>query len=405
MVKPTQIIAQKSALHAAAQRAAAVADEKSAMPILSHVLLTAQAGKLTYAATDLASTVEGELSAMVDQELGAKVAFCLHAKRFAEVLGVMPEGEVTITLKSSRVIVRAGRRTFELATLDAGDFPTVERAQKFAVELEARLLRDLIARTAPSMSDDDTRPHLRALYLALGASGAGAGADARQITVVSTDGHRLTVVQAPAPDGAATFSILVPGPAVHEIARVLDATTKAAAPKKGAEAQAPTVRLSTSQNLVSVEAHGVVFTSKLVDAAFPSYAQVMPVGWESTVRVNRDEALGALTATSVVEGKNSAVALAVSGADLSITSQVPDVGSASDEVAAEVEGKPPKIGLNSRYLRTALQSALACERVELCLSGALDPLVVRAERGAPEQGGVVASVVVMPLRLDSDGAL
>lgn len=397
MAKPTQITVQKSAVLAASQRAAAVADEKSAMPILAHVLLTALPDKLVFAATDLGRTVEGEVPAALTIEPGGRSSFCLHAKRFAEVLGVMPEGEITILVKPSNVVIRAGRRAFELATLDAGDFPKVERATKFAAEFDARRLRSLIARTSPMMSTDDTRPYLRALYLALGTGNA--GPDSRLMTAVSTDGHRLTVVHAHAPDGAATFSVLVPAPAVMEIAHILDALGRAAAPKKGAEAPAPTVRVSTSLTLVTIEAPGVVFTSKLVDAAFPSYAQVVPDAWESTVRVNRVEALGALQATSVVEGQNAGVVLEMKGADLSVTSTVPDVGTAVDEISAETDGKVPRIGVNSRYLRAALQHALECEVVELCMSGELDPMIVRPDRGNPEEGGIIACAVIMPMRV------
>ena len=61
-----------------------------------------------------------------------------------------------------------------------------------------------------------------------------------------------------------------------------------------------------------------------------------------------------------------------------IRAESPDVGKVEEEVPAHLEGGPVEIAFNARYLLDVLE-ALEVERVNLDLSGPLNPGMVRVE--------------------------
>lgn len=399
----TIITAQKSALVDAMHRAAAVAaDAKSAMPILSHVYLESlPAGQLRFAATDLLQSVEGAIPATVSRP----DKLCVSAKKLAEVIGVMPEGIVTLRIPDKRttLIVTAAKRKFELAAMPGEDFPTVKRAEGNPITLDAALFVDLIKRTHAMMSTDDTRPHLAALFLAFGHG---------SLRACATDGHRLTVVEAPGPGDrrAPARSVLIPASSVKEIRDVLTGAiaehsiAAKKAPKDsvgpGSAPPAPTFQFTADKTFVTVVAGDVVFTTKLVDAAFPSVDQVIPTTWTSTIRVARAGLLDAIRAVTTIGKDVKGIALECTAGELTISLVQTDVGEARDEVPVETEGNPPRTGLNAKYLNDAIGESLRGDEVELCLTGELDPIIVRPVGGAADgASGVKVTCIVMPMRV------
>src|SRR5262249_2472106 len=141
-----------------------VADKKSAMPILTNVLVAAEGGGgLRLAATDLLLAVSSTVAA--DVRKGGSVA--LPAKATFEMVKSLPEGEVNVVVGPNySARVSGGKRRFELGGMPGDDFPTLPSPGRTELrELPVEALSDLIALTAFSMSTDDTRPHLAGALL------------------------------------------------------------------------------------------------------------------------------------------------------------------------------------------------------------------------------------------------
>jgi DNA polymerase-3 subunit beta len=356
-----------------------VADKKSAMPILTNVLVAAEGqGGLRLAATDLLLSVVGMVAA--DVRKGGSVS--LPAKQLFDFVKAMPEGDVSVVVGANfSARVSGGKRRYELVGMPGDEFPNLPDPGRAELrDLPVDALAELIGLTAFSMSTDDTRPHLAGALLEV---------DGTTLRMVTTDGHRLSKAEKKLADGSkGNFSLLIPAKGIHELRRLLD---EAKGEKKGDEAL--TVAIGKSGSNVFFRREGVTMAVKLVDAAFPAYQQVVPASSDRAARVARASLLDALRAVSLVSAdRTSGVKMQFTANKLTLTSENPDVGAGTDEMDADLQGKDLTIGFNSRYLIDVV-SALGADDVVLEMSGELDPGVIRPA-GSDEFIGVI-----MPMRI------
>ena len=364
-------------------RVQAVADKKSTMAILMNVLIAADSsGSVRLAATDLLLSVTGTLRA--DVRKGGSVA--LPARHVFEIVKTLPEGEVTVTVAQNySARIRGGKRRFDLVGMPGEDFPSLPEIGKVPmVSVPVDDLGDLIALTSFSMSTDDTRPHLSAALFEMSGD---------TLRMVTTDGHRLSKAERKIPGMSASNKLLIPARSIHELKRVVDEAHAEKSERKDTGPVTIAVGAATSQGPVFFQRDGMTLSSKLVDAAFPSYEQVIPTGTDRTVELSRPGLLDALRAVSLVAAdRTSGVKLQMSGSRVVVSSDNPDVGAGMDEIDADLTGDDLTIGFNSKYVIDVL-SALSSDRVALDLSGELDPGLIRPV-GRDDFIGVI-----MPMRI------
>jgi DNA polymerase-3 subunit beta len=364
-------------------RVQSVADKKSAMPILGNVLIVAESGgSVRLSATDLLLSVTGAMRA----EVKKPGSVALHARHIFDAVKALPDGDITVTVeKNYTARLKAGKRRFDFTGMPGEDFPTMPDPGKTSLTaIPIDDLADLISLTSFSMSSDDTRPHLAAALFEI------AGETLRMVT---TDGHRLSKAERTISGMKGATKLLIPAKGIHEVKRLLDEVRAEKAEKKDGGPATLLVGAVSSQGPVFFQRDGVTLSSKLVDAAFPSYEQVIPSGTDRGARVNRLAFLDALRAVSLVASdRTSGVKLAMSGSRVVLTSENPDVGAGMDELDAELTGPDVTIGFNSKYVIDVL-GALVTDDVALDLSGELDPGVIRPV-GRDDFIGVI-----MPMRI------
>jgi len=361
-------------------RVQSVADKKSAMPILSNVLIAADAaGNVRLSATDLLLAVQSTMRAEVKR--AGSVA--LSARHVFDTVKALPDGDITVTVeKNFSAKLKSGKRNFTLTGQPGDDFPSLPDVGKIPLtQIPVDDLADLIALTSFSMSSDDTRPHLAAALVEL---------SGETLRVVTTDGHRLSKAERAISGMKGQSKLLIPAKGIHELKRIVD---EIRSEKAAGAAQTLGLGAVSSQGPVFFQRDGMTLSSKLVDAAFPSYEQVIPTATDRSVTLGRPAFLDALRAISLVAAdRTSGVKLAVTTGRCVISSENPDIGSGQDEIDAALQGPEITIGFNSKYLIDVL-NALGSDECALDLSGELDPGVVRPV-GRKDFIGVI-----MPMRI------
>ncbi len=113
-----------------------VVERRQTMPILSNVLLVARDGQLAVTATDL----EVELVARTDVDVETGGEITVSGRKLLDICRALPDAaDVGISVSGEKLLVRSGRSKFALATLPAGEFPSVEdikASQTITVEQE-----------------------------------------------------------------------------------------------------------------------------------------------------------------------------------------------------------------------------------------------------------------------------
>ena len=362
----------------ALETARAIVDQKAAQPLLRTAHLSADGAELVVTASDLVLTYRVTLPAAVK----VPGSVCVPVSILRDVVSRMAEGDVRVTVEKLGVSVRGtGARTAsKLPATDGADYPAVPLASEAPGlqrrTIPAQALADVRRLTRYAQSTDDTRPHLSATLFDFSAD---------SIRAVTTDGHRLSMASRaiPASTGQTGAKLLIPA---RSLARM-------ALPESGeiiVEHGGATRPTWITHAMEGTPGATVTWCTKLVDAAFPSYEQVVPQSWAGTIECARAELLDALSAcASVAQDRTGGVRLRPRDTHLALDSENPDAGEISDRVDALCVGTLPKVlGVNGRYLSEVL-SALTGDRVTLRMSGSLDPMMVVCGTEGDRFGSVI----------------
>ncbi|WP_438025316.1 DNA polymerase III subunit beta [Sorangium sp. So ce233] len=373
------VIPKKDLLRLVA-RCQGVADKKSAMPALANVLLAADGNAVRVAATDLYIGVTGQTQA--DIKTGGSVA--VPARDLLERVKAMPDGPVQITTtEGAHTSLKAvgSPRRYTLPGLPGSEFPQLPAPAHDApsLELPVEQLALLITRTHFSISTDETRAHVNSALFEWAGD---------RVRMVTTDGHRLSKMEATVSGSSATATMLIPLKAITELRRLAE--------EARAEKETPMVAITQSGPNAFFNIAGMQFSVKLVDAQFPPYQQVIPSVTERSVRAPRVQFAEALKAIALAANdRTGGVKLSIAPGTLRITSESPDTGAGFDELSVDYSGPEVTIGFNAKYFLDVL-AAIDDEEVVLGISGELDPAVLRPGSESNQQSYVA---VIMPMRI------
>jgi len=352
------------------QAVVGVVERRQTMPILANLLLAVTDDGLLVTGTDM----EVELVANTPVEIQEKGEVTVPARKLLEICRALPEGaKLAISLDKGKLSLRSGHSRFSLTTLPATDFPSVEDIQVqrgFAVS--QKQLRDLIARTAFSMAQQDVRYYLNGLLLET---------NENRLRAVATDGHRLALCDLQTTGANSPVQqVILPRKGVLELQRLLgDVDTEA--------------KIELGMNHLRVSLPSLRFTSKLIDGRFPEYERVVPKGGDKVFIADRQllrETLG--RAAILSNEKYRGVRLQLATKHLKVMAHNPEQEEAEDELEVQYQGSELEIGFNVTYLLDAL-AALESEQVHVTLTDANSSCLIRA----PENEH--CRYVVMPMRL------
>lgn len=355
----------------AVMRAVSIADKKSVVPILSHLLLAFDKDGLTIKATDLEISVIEKVAADVDT-FGV---VAIPAGTFGDIIRKIPDVatlEFSIADNGNKMQMTTGNSKFELSTLDSGDFPSIDLLNnEKSFKIKSTDFNKLITLTKFSMSPEENRHNLNGIYF---------HTENGQLIAASTDGHRLSVSQVKMSDDSVVPGVIVSKKSVLEIKKILDACTGE-------------VSVAFSNNQIQISCDNVVLISKLVDGIFPEYKRVIPEKSENFFTVKRDAFIGIVDRVAVIsDDKVRSVKLELAGNCLSCYVANNRLGSGKDEVDVVHEGQDWNAGFNASYLLDVAQ-ALAGSDLKVFIKDALSPILVIDEFDAD------SLFVVMPMRI------
>jgi DNA polymerase-3 subunit beta len=213
------------------------------------------------------------------------------------------------------------------------------------------------------------------------------------LTMAATDRFRLAVRELewqPADTNLST-AVLVPARTLAEAAKTLTGRDDVR------------LALADGDGMLGLAGNGRQSTTRLLDAEFPKYRQLLPAQHTSQAVLEVAPMIEAIKRVSLVADRGAQVRLEFTEGSLRLTAGGDDEGSAEEQLACELEGEPLTIAFNPGYLLDGL-GALRTERAHLGFTTPSRPALARPVReGAPSPaaGGAVAGYVhlLMPVRL------
>lgn len=362
-----QLTAQRDDLAGALAIAARAASGRSTLPVLSHVLLTADADGVRLSATDMELSLRLPVTATVSEH-GSIVLPRLSA----DVVRSLAPGEVTLTHRDNEASVHlsGGQSSFKLNCLQADDFPQLPVVEGPAIQIPAEPFVTSVDRVSRAASRDDTRPVLTGVLLRLDGDG---------LTMVATDSYRLALRVAPLEDVPADpREALIPARALQEVARLVGVT------------KADHVEMTIAPSLASFTVGGVVVMSRLIDGQFPDFKQLIPSEAEHDVRFDRAELQAVLTRIGVLAPRGTPIRLFFAPGEVTVVALSEQHGEGKETIPVAYQGEEMEIRFNAEFLRDGVESAEGDE-LSLGLISPLRPGIIRGVGGA-------FTYLLMPIR-------
>lgn len=362
------------------QRVQGVVEKRNTMPILSNILLEAKTDDaVDIVATDLEIGLRGMYKAKVEERGAATLA----ARKLYEILKELPEGDLDLTVGDNHwATIQSGKSQFKIVGLPSSEYPALPAIDREGLTpLTGAGLLELIRKTLFAVGDNDARYILNGLLVTLVTS-----EKKTMLRLVGTDGHRLAVAEqelaSAAKDAPKEIKAIIPKKAAHEIRRLLE------------EGDSEPL-LGFTKNLMIFRKSGLLLTSRLMEGNYPNYQQVIPKEKDPVTRVTVDRGAleGALRRVGVLSrDKTNAVKITFAGGKMTLFSNNPDLGEATEEIGIKYNGETLTTGFNARYLLDVL-NVMDGDSISLQMDAPLSPCLIRE----PDNAGFTC--VVMPIKV------
>jgi len=343
---------------------------RTSVNILTGIMLRAESGQLSLAATDMEISLRVTLDAQVEEE-GSVV---IPGRLLVDIVRLLPAGEVTLEHRAEEGIAHlvCGSASYGLHTYSPDDFPRLpEIAPDESFSIERAALLDTIMKVSRSASRDESRPVLTGVLVRF---------EAGKLIMAATDSYRLSVKETEITEGpAGEIEAIVPARALSELARIAQAS------------DADSLIVGIQENQIVFGVDDVWLTARRIDGQFPNYRQLLPETFEAEVELPREELLDVVRRTGLMAQRKSPLRLRFEEGQLTISAQTQDVGEAHESLPAAYTADPIEIGFNAEFLRDGLES-LEDDTVRLRLISPLRP-------GLIQGAGDDFLYLIMPIRL------
>ncbi|MFQ6396941.1 DNA polymerase III subunit beta [Nocardia sp. KC 131] len=360
------------------------------VPVLGGVLLVADEGGLTVSGFDYEVSAQMRVAA----EVAGPGQVLVSGRLLADITKALSNKPVDVSLDGTRVLIACGSAKFSLPTMPVEDYPQLPEVPQQTGELSVEVFSEAVGQVAVAAGRDDTLPMLTGIRVEIEGS---------KVVLAATDRFRLAVRHIewqPARTDIET-SVLIPARTLSEAAKTLGTSDAPVQLSLG------TGSGSGSDGLLGIVNAGRRTTTRLLDAEFPKFRQLLPKEHTSIATLQVATLTEAIKRVALVAERGAQVRLEFSSEGVMLAAGGDDAGRAEEWLEADFRGESLTIAFNPGYLIDGL-SALHTDRVTFGFTTPSRPAVLLPasdeEPKVLESGAFVAlesvyTYLLMPVRL------
>lgn len=370
-----EITIDRDQLYRSVSRVQSIIEKRSNMPILSMVLISTTDGAIEICATDL------EIS--FQQKLPAKIispgSLTISGRKLFEILKESKSKDIYIKENENNwVFITDQDAKYNLACMPADEYPVfVEPEDVPTIEIEGKILQEMISKTIYSVTMDDAGFKLSGIFVEK------VPIEGRiSFRMVSTDGHRLSMIDKFV-EGIDNLiiegGIMIPRKGMAEIAKM--------ASEEG------NVNFGIKKNNCVVKGKDNILVIRLLESKFPDYNAVIPKKQMISLNIARASLLNGMRKMIILSSETyKGVKITLEDNNMELVSINPDLGDVQENIEVEYHSERLEAGFNAAYFIEALQ-AMESENVELGFVDSSSPCLLRGEKDKGFIG------LIMPMRL------
>ena len=253
--------------------------QRTTLPILSGVLITADESGMTLSSFDYEVSARTTITADVATPGSALVS----GRLLSDIAQRLPQQDVTLELDGSSIRVTCGTAKFSLLTMPLEEYPQLPEVSGQEGQVSGSDFSDAIAQVSPAASRDDVTPVITGVLLHLNDS---------ELSMMATDRYRVAVraITWNSSESMSDVSALVPSRTLSEVGKTF------------AHADSVTVTIATGgdRELVAFSAGDKTVTSLLIKGSFPPVQRLFPEVTDNYAVVNTQELIEATRRVSLV---------------------------------------------------------------------------------------------------------
>ena len=328
------------------------------VPVLAGVLLTGTDEGLTISGFDYEVSAEVQIPA----EIASPGAVLVSGRLLSDIVRALPAKPVDVSVEGTRVALSCGSARFSLPTMAVEDYPTLPTLPDETGVVSSELFAEAIGQVAVAAGREDTLPMLTGIRVEI---------SGEKVVLAATDRFRLAVREL-------TWSTDAAG---VEAAVLVPAKTLSEAAKAGADGADVHLSLGSGpavgkEGLLGIRSKGKRSTTRLLDAEFPKFRQLLPTEHTAMATLGVAELTEAIKRVALVADRGAQVRMEFADGVLRLSAGADDVGRAEEDLPVEFAGEPLTIAFNPTYLTDGLGS-LHSDRVTFGFTTPSRPAVLR----------------------------
>ncbi|MGP4058297.1 DNA polymerase III subunit beta [Mycobacterium sp. 4D054] len=328
------------------------------VPVLAGVLLTGSDEGLTVSGFDYEVSAEVQIPA----EIASPGSVLVSGRLLSDIVRALPAKPVDVSVEGTRVSLTCGSARFSLPTMAVEDYPTLPTLPDETGVVSSDLFAEAIGQVAVAAGRDDTLPMLTGIRVEI---------SGEKVVLAATDRFRLAVREL-------TWSTSAAG---IEAAVLVPAKTLAEAAKAGTDGAEVHLSLGSGpsvgkEGLLGIRSKGKRSTTRLLDAEFPKFRQLLPTEHTAVATIGVAELTEAIKRVALVADRGAQVRMEFADDVLRLSAGADDVGRAEEDLAVQFSGDPLTIAFNPTYLTDGL-SSLHADRVTFGFTTPSRPAVLR----------------------------
>lgn len=361
------ISCEKENLLRALQKSQGTISAKSPLPILSNIhLKTKNDHQLCLITTNL----EISLECIINVNIIDKGEVVVSNKNLFDIIKESSGSHILINSTPNELNISCGRSNYKLNCALGEDlpvFPKISKENNFIIS--SSILKEMIKKVIFAVSLDTFRHILNGVYLSI---------NGKNMEMVATDGYRLAIIKKELDFATSDISIIIPSRTLQELSKIIDYNEKK-------------IEFFIEEHQITFQGEDFILNSKLMEGNYPNFREFIPTENQNKLYINSKDFLNICRRMSVISGKQ--LYLTLSPNNLTVSSQVLEVGSSSEDIKVKYSGEELKVSFHAVYLMDVLKNI---DDMEVCFS-------IKDEKSA----GLLTcnndyKYIIMPMRVKVD---
>ncbi len=328
---------------------------KTTMPILECILIDVFADNIKLTANDLELGIETSLEGEVI-EMGR---IAIESKIFNDIVRKLPDSDIYIeSTEDFKIIIKCEKSKFVIAGKSGEDFtdlPTIAKDKSICISQFT--LKEVIRQTIFSISSNENNKLMTGELFEVKDG---------KLTVVSLDGHRISLRNIDLKESTDNIKVVVPGKTLSDLSKIINGGVD------------DMVTIYFTDRHILFEFEETIVVSRLLEGEYFKIVQMLSMDHSIKVTVNNKELQDSVDRATLLIRESDKKPIVVNIKDDNNMYIKADslMGSLNEEIEIKKEGGEILLGLNPRFLMDVIR-VIDDEDIDIYMSNPKSPCIIK----------------------------